>query len=56
MKTRSKKKVSDNKKESMKTGGGPNISGTMDEVDNKIVQMIGMLFKICIFLIGILSP
>ncbi|CAH0560521.1 unnamed protein product [Brassicogethes aeneus] len=41
IKTRTKKKISDNKKEANKTGGGPNTSEVVDKVDNKILEIIG---------------
>lgn len=45
IKTRTKKKKADNKKEANKTGGGQNIAETMDAVDDKVLDLIGMIIS-----------
>ncbi|CAG9767912.1 unnamed protein product [Ceutorhynchus assimilis] len=41
LKTRTKKKVSENKKEHNKTGGGPHTGDIIDAEDDKILDIIG---------------
>lgn len=40
-----KKKKTENKKEIVKTGGGTNTAEVIDEMDDKVLELMGMLHK-----------